>query len=581
MNEERKAAIAIFLSIIVIFVYTNVFMAPQVVVEQAPTTTTQQQNVSSSSKPAVVLNNSTTPSSSPSSSLEVVTDNIVVKNPTHEDYLASKIITVITNVAEIKISSLGGRLLSYKLKEYKENVSDDTHLEMVKSSGMHLPLGVFLSGLNDSSVTYSIEGVSSSVKHSANTFYLAPGQEFSLNLKGMLANGIAINKKFKFNAESYLFDFDVLSSAASPDGSSIEVEWAEDQPSDYESNRYNLKSFVSLDTKDSVEREDVAGVEEALPEMLVKWTSLGDNYFTSAIISPKLSTAVKISSTQKENGDKYLSVKAKGESQIANFKIYVGPKEQNALGAAGFDLMKTIDLGWCALFGRPLLGAINFCYSIFGNYGLAIIFVTLLIKLFLLPLTKKSFISMKAMQDIQPEMKALRERVKDPAQVQQEMLAMYKRKGVNPMGGCLPMFLQIPVFLGMYNALQSSIYLRHADFALWINDLSAPEHLEILGIPVPVMVLLMGGSMFLQTLTTPTSADPNQKKIMYMMPIMFTIMFVIFPFPSGLVLYWLVNNTITFIQQYALRTERNIHPYRATFAAGAIVFAIGYVVTLL
>ena len=149
------------------------------------------------------------------------------------------------------------------------------------------------------------------------------------------------------------------------------------------------------------------------------------------------------------------------------------------------------------------------------------------------------------------------------------------------MGGCLPMVLQIPVFLGMYNALQSSIYLRHADFALWINDLSAPEKLMLFGIPIPFMILLMGLSMFGQTMLTPTTADPQQKKIMYIMPIMFTGMFIIYPFPSGLVLYWLVNNIMSIIQQYSIRTERKIQPLQATIVAGIVVFAIGYVVTLI
>jgi YidC/Oxa1 family membrane protein insertase len=188
---------------------------------------------------------------------------------------------------------------------------------------------------------------------------------------------------------------------------------------------------------------------------------------------------------------------------------------------------------------------------------------------------------MKAMQDIQPEIKVLRERVKDPTELNQETLALYKKRGVNPVGGCLPMMLQIPVFLGLYNALLNAMELRHAPFALWITDLASPERLEIFGIGVPVMILIMGVTMFVQQWTTPTTADPAQKKAMMLMPFMFTGMFIIFPFPSGLVLYWLVNNLISIVQQVYLRGSSKASPLQATIIASVAIFGLGYIVTLL
>ena len=188
---------------------------------------------------------------------------------------------------------------------------------------------------------------------------------------------------------------------------------------------------------------------------------------------------------------------------------------------------------------------------------------------------------MNAMQKLQPEIKALRDRIQDPTQLNQEMMALYKKHGVNPMGGCLPMLIQLPVFLGLYNALNNSIEMRHAPFALWITDLSSVERLEVFGIGIPVMVLLMGASMFLQQWTTPSSADPQQKKIMMMMPVIFTISFVIFPFPSGLVLYWLVNNLISIIQQVYLRSEKHASAIQGTFLASILIFFVGYVLTLI
>jgi YidC/Oxa1 family membrane protein insertase len=147
------------------------------------------------------------------------------------------------------------------------------------------------------------------------------------------------------------------------------------------------------------------------------------------------------------------------------------------------------------------------------------------------------------------------------------------------MGGCLPMLIQIPVFLGLYNALLNATELRHAPFALWITDLSAPEALMIFGIPVPIMIILMGISMFLQQWLMPSNMDEQQRKIMLLMPVVFTGMFIIFPFPSGLVLYWLVNNLISIVQQVYLRTEKNVGPVIATSVASIGIFLVAYLLT--
>jgi YidC/Oxa1 family membrane protein insertase len=262
--------------------------------------------------------------------------------------------------------------------------------------------------------------------------------------------------------------------------------------------------------------------------------------------------------------------------------MYAGPKDYNTLEATGdFQLERAIDLGFFSFLALPLLWLLHYLYLIVHNYGLAIIALTLLIKSALLPLSQASFKSMKAMQEIQPEMKALRERVKDPNQLNQEIMALYKRRGVNPMGGCLPIVIQIPVFFGLYQALLNAIELRHSPFALWITDLSAPEKLEMFGIGIPVMVLLMSASMIIQQWTTPNpSADPTQQKVMMFMPIVFAGMFIIFPMPAGLVLYWLVNNVISITQQLYLRKTDQSGVYWATFVASIAIFGVGYILTL-
>ncbi|MCB0320374.1 MAG: YidC/Oxa1 family insertase periplasmic-domain containing protein, partial [Bdellovibrionales bacterium] len=308
----------------------------------------------------------------------------------------------------------------------------------------------------------------------------------------------------------------------------------------------------------------------------VRWASIGDKYFMASLIAPESPETV----VAERHKDTY-SLSVQGENGKVRLRSYLGPKNYFDLKKLNYDLHRNVNLGIFSFLAIPLLSVIYIFHGFLGNYGLAIILLTLLIKFLFLPLTQVSFKSMKAMQDLQPEIKALRERISDPNQLNQEMFALYKRKGVNPMGGCFPMLIQIPVFLGLYNALLNATEMRHSPFALWITDLSAPEALVVGGVPIPVMILFMGASMFLQQKLTPSNMDEQQRKIMMMMPIMFTVMFIIFPFPSGLVLYWLVNNLISIVQQVYLRTDRNVSATQATALASVGIFLTGYLVTLL
>ena len=227
----------------------------------------------------------------------------------------------------------------------------------------------------------------------------------------------------------------------------------------------------------------------------------------------------------------------------------------------GHDLDLAVDFGWFDIIAKPMLSLLNFFYSFLGNYGLAIILVTILTKIVFWPLTRKSYKSMKQMQKLQPQIMKIREKYKgDKTRMNQEVMQLYKTYKVNPMGGCLPMVVQIPVFIAFYKVLGASIELRHAPFMLWIDDLSAPDRLNIgFHIPyvdgLPVLTLLMGASMFIQQKMTPTTGDPTQAKMMMMMPIVFTFMFI--NFPSGLVLYWFVNNLLGIGQQYLTNKRKD------------------------
>jgi len=218
-------------------------------------------------------------------------------------------------------------------------------------------------------------------------------------------------------------------------------------------------------------------------------------------------------------------------------------------------LDRAIDFGWFHFIARPLVSLLRFLHAFTGNYGLDIILLTLLVKLVFFPLSNKSYKSMSEMRKLQPQLEHLRVQYPDDRQqLNKEMMELYRRHKINPLGGCLPMVVQLPVFIGLYQAFMHAIELRQAPFFGWIQDLSQPDRLGGIALPfieppgIPVLTLLMGGTMFLQQAMTPVGGDPMQQKMMMFMPLIFTVMFV--NFPSGLVLYWLVNNVLSIAQQY-------------------------------
>jgi YidC/Oxa1 family membrane protein insertase len=244
---------------------------------------------------------------------------------------------------------------------------------------------------------------------------------------------------------------------------------------------------------------------------------------------------------------------------MASGRLFFGPKQTEVLKSLDINAQKIIDFGWFDIIAKPLIWALNMMNKVTHNYGIDIIILTILIKIIFYPLTVKSSTSMKKMQKLQPIIVKLKEKYKDDkAKLNQEMMGIYKREGVNPMGGCLPMVIQIPVFFALYKALSGAIELRHAHFLWWMNDLSAPEdlftfHVAGYALPIRILPLIMGVTQVIQQKMTPTTADPMQEKIMLLMPIVFTFLF--WSFPSGLVLYWLINNVISIAQQYYINKK--------------------------
>ena len=288
--------------------------------------------------------------------------------------------------------------------------------------------------------------------------------------------------------------------------------------------------------------EDI--VDEVVYRGDLAWTSFQNKYFGTALI-PK--EGIKSAVVKKYGDNVYVGLKMESVQSSASSShiLYAGTKELQVLEKSGHKLVRLMDYGWFgnkfAFLVKPLLKVLQYFYNIFNNYGWAIIFVTIIIKIIFAPLTHKSFKSMKGMQKVQPYVKVIQERHKgDRQKMNEEMIELYKKHKVNPLGGCLPMLLQIPVFIGLYHALFFSIELRGAPFVGWIDDLSVAD-------PYYVWPVLMGATMFLQQKLNPAIGDPTQQKIMMMLPIVFTFLFM--SFPSGLVLYWTVNNILTISQQ--------------------------------
>jgi YidC/Oxa1 family membrane protein insertase len=278
----------------------------------------------------------------------------------------------------------------------------------------------------------------------------------------------------------------------------------------------------------------------------VLWSGYADKYFLSAVMAG--TGAIGSVNIRENKGfiEDVISTRAialnPGEAFSLPYKLYFGPKDLDILKAQGNQLEKVIDLGWFTAVAKPLLYSLKFLYRYVHNYGIAIIIITVIIKILFYPLTYKSYKSMKDMQKIQPKMALLKEKHKnDKDAMNKAVMELYKTNKVNPLGGCLPMLIQMPIFIALYRALMTSIELRHAPFMLWIYDLSTKD-------PYYVTPIIMGATMFIQQKMTPnTSMDPAQAKMMMALPLVFTVMFI--NMPAGLVLYWFVNNILTIAQQ--------------------------------
>lgn len=587
---DSRTALAILLCIMVVFSYEHLVMAPYR--DQYATAHTVNPAVAPIAEGgAANAPVGSAPTLSGSAGAPVVASTAQTVVPSIAEVAGAESVSIRTPNFIARLSSRGGRLTSLQLLNYKEDINPSDRsaperlVEMVRvQEGMEFPLGVTVDGVADGGVNYTF---SASTGVNSAEYALNPGESLTLTLRGVHPHGTVI-KKLAFNGHSFAIRTETM--VENNTKSNVSLSWTRFISETDAKFAFDPPTVSYLTNESSVKTLPLATpiASQVVPPS--RWLAIGSKYFLAALDVPApavgaadaaANRSIELSSAAVKDGTGYtLAVKSIGGSQTV--VVYGGPRATEALEIAGNSLNRAVDLGYFSFLAAPLLVGMNFFYGIFGNYGLAIILLTLVIKLLFLPLTRKSYESMAAMQEVQPEVAALRERIKDATQLNQEMMALYKRKGVNPLGGCLPVVIQIPVFLGLYNALLQAIELRHEPFALWIRDLSSPERLMLFGLPVPLMILLLGASMFVQQMSQPkTTLDPLQQRIMMLMPVMFTGMFIVFPMPAGLVLYWLVNNLITIVQQVYLKGHRKANPLVATLVASMGIFCIAYVLTLL
>ncbi len=545
MDDTKRVLLAILLTIGLLWGYTT-FLAPT----PPPTkpdvkTQTPAKEVKPSTKPAAKADQ-------PSASATVVSQVEAGQSLTN-----SRLVKVDTSLYTAWFSERGGTLKKIELKNYFEKAN--------KQGGPYVLLDL------QPSSSYSLGiGLSPGLQSLTQRLFTANQAELSVTQPGARkdlvfttsVNGITVKKTYSFTSDSYAFGLKVT--IQNPTAGALELTPEVTLVEEAVKNKANTYAFtgVALQKSGSLVELSSSDLEDKpVQSGSISWMSMSIPYFMGAVVPlTETDDAKRSIRGQLSNGIMSGTLVeppirlAPGESKEIEYLVFYGPRDLQILKPLGKGLANAVNFGWFDVIAKPMLSALNFLYDFIGNYGIAIILITILVKILFWPLAAKSYKSMKKMQKLQPQIAKLREKYKgDKQRMNQEIMQMYKTYKVNPMGGCLPMIVQIPVFIAFYKVLGASIELRHAPFLLWINDLSAPDRLfPDLGIPyvggIPVMTLLMGASMFIQQKMTPTTGDPTQAKMMMLMPIVFTFIFI--NFPSGLVLYWLVNNLLSIGQQY-------------------------------
>jgi YidC/Oxa1 family membrane protein insertase len=477
----------------------------------------------------------------------------------------SKSITVDTPFFRAQLSEQGAGFTSFILKKYREKVAKDSPLQQLLPQ--KVPVKTILTGFAGKSFG-GLDNAVFSTKLNVDTVSIKDvAQEITFYWKS--DQGVEVEKTYRFSPDSYLIGLSVniinRSDRAIQDKLFVTLNGS--VPNDKRAYGFEGPSAFINDKLEEVKIKKIA--DKSTYSGNLKWIGMQDRYFLMSVIPDKVEEAAMRLSLK---GDDLIEAQylgpdtdiRPGTQHTFKYLIFFGPKSTKILGQVGHDLDKALNFGWFDILAKPCVWLMNMLYGVIPNYGVAIIILTILIKIVLWPLGSKSYKSMSEMKKIQPLMKEIREKYKDDKKkMNEEVMSLYRTYKINPLGGCLPMVVQLPVFFALYRMLYQAIELRHAPFFLWIDDLSAPDrlfHFNIDKIPfmeppygIPVLTLIMGATMLLQQKMSPPMGDPTQAKMMMFMPLIFTVIFI--NFSSGLVLYWLVNNILSISQQYYIQKK--------------------------
>lgn len=544
---DKRSLLAIVLSIIVVFIFQTFFLKPPPPKEPGAVST---QDVTT--KPAATT--LATQNKTPAPERKALPKARPATAPATAPAIAqAREITVDARFYTAVFTTKGGTLKSFKLKGYHKTQAKDAELiELVQiMPGMPGPLGLTFT---DSNIIVPADGIYET-NESGLDLMKAPDRN-RLTLISTYPNQIKIEKVYTFNPNGYDIEMEIRVSNLSnePINQNALLSWHEYVDPKTETDSYTHEGPV-ISVAKSVEREEVKEIKaEKVFGPDVSWGGFETKYFIAAMVPRNPSLTSMVVSQDSRNmvttslrGPKHLI--PTGQVGLFNYTLYLGPKDYSILKALDVGLEDAIDFGsWMKWLAMPMLLVIKFINNYVNNYGIAIIILTFLIKIAFWPLGNKSYKSMKEMQKLQPKIAELREKYKNEKQkIGQETMALYKAHKVNPLGGCLPMVVQIPVFFGLYRTLMQAIELRHAPFLWWIQDLSDKD-------PYYITPIIMGATMFIQQKMSPPAGDPMQQKIMLIMPVVFTFLFL--TFPSGLVIYWLFNNILSIGQQYYIMKKK-------------------------
>jgi len=552
--EQKRLLIAILLSLVVFLAWHFIFSPKeagrQVAKKTAAPAATQPQAVKEQETPY----RPETQKPEPQKSAPAEQPAVEATGPQ-----MGRTVTVDTPLYQAEISENGAVFYSFLLKKYHEAVQKTSPLKQILTDNESFGIGRMgfanksLAGLEHAVFAADLASDQLQIKD-------GPGE---IKFLWRSPDGVVIEKAYQFVPDSYVIDLQVTVKNGSGRNiqdsvfvnlnakvPSVKSRYGFEGPSAYIDNKLQEIQVKKIKDKSTFEGK-------------INWIALQSRYFISSLIPDQSQDSSLHLALESENFINAQYIQAEkaiqpGTQYTYKYRLFMGPKSMQELKKVGNHLDKLINFGMFDFIAKPCVWLMNLFYSVIPNYGVAIIILTILVKLILWPLGTKSYKSMSEMKKLQPLMKEIREKYKnDKKKMNEEVMGLYRTYKINPLGGCLPMIVQLPVFFALYRMLYEAIELRHAPFFLWINDLSAPDRLFRFGfsIPfmeppygIPVLTLIMGGTMLLQQKMQPPMGDAAQAKMMMFMPLVFTVIFI--NFSSGLVLYWLTNNILSIAQQY-------------------------------